>query len=95
MSGIKTMDFTDRREGSIATGTYFGCPKKPERLEVGNIAQLQCDGITVLVNVTKIHDDEITGTIHSFENYDEASLNGVYQGDCVQFSFCKVHGWLG
>lgn len=77
-----------------ATGTYFGVPQKQgQQLKIDDIAQLLCDGVTILVKVIGIEDEDITGTILDFENSDAESINGVTCEDDVRFKRNKVQGW--
>ena len=76
-----------------ATGTYTGSPQKPEALQVNDLAALICHGITVLVTVTDIKGDTITGIVRYFENYDEENLDDVMKEDMVQFERKKIQSW--
>ena len=76
-----------------ATGAYAGSPQKPENLKANDFAVLTCRGISVIVQVKNIDSDNITGVVHSFENYDEEDLNGVREGDLVQFERKKIQTW--
>jgi len=93
MKEIRIFDCDDRPMVRTATGTYFGNPPKPEKLRVGDIAELLCNGVTVLVTVTSINDRGIVGTLFGFENFDGDSINGFTEGDEIQFDLQKVLGW--
>ena len=89
---VKILDCEDHIHP--ATGSYTGQLQKPETLKVNNIAILSCKGITVLVKVTNINNDIITGIVNTFENFDKQDLDGVSEGDLVQFERRKVIDWL-
>jgi hypothetical protein len=98
MKTCTSIVFEEMPTGWIPTGTYAigqgGKLPRPERIQVGNIACLRSQNVTVLVTVDEINGDNLCGRIRSFENYEKPSLSGCEIGDRVEFSIRNVEGWM-
>ena len=90
MKEIKTLDCKTKTHPATATISSY---PRPKAVKVNDLAVLICQGVNVIIKVTHIDGDTITGEVHHFENYDKEDLDGVMEGDILQFDRNKINDW--
>ncbi|MCG8093848.1 MAG: hypothetical protein JAZ17_09515 [Candidatus Thiodiazotropha endolucinida] len=74
--------------GSYKPGDIVG----PPIVKAGDNAQLKCDGIVVLADVTHVEENNYKGKIIGFENYLKEELYGKHVGDDIEFKRENIFG---